>query len=253
MLRIVVVDGVTTEFTSSYEWSNIYGVTLIDAPMVMDLSFFIWLGLARISGETDDEWAPEEEEIENIGLSGSYTDLLIKSSSPSRNAISDDLNHVFDDIKNVIKGTMYFEEDRDRYIYQKSDGVIIDAFNTASGIKPFGLLQMLIKSKHIKEERLLILDDPDIYLPPKWQIEYAKFIAKLVAAGAPILVSSRSSYFLEALSFFSKEYQLQDKTRFYFGEKGKDSESSCFNDVTENLNPIFEKFTASFSDIFARD
>ncbi|MDQ7089606.1 MAG: AAA family ATPase [Methylococcales bacterium] len=83
------------------------------------------------------------------------------------------------------------------------------------------------------------MDEPEIHLHPKWQVEYAKLIVALVKNDIPVLITSHSPEIIQAIDVFSKEYGIQDKTAYYLTES--DGISSEINDVTNDINKIFAK------------
>jgi predicted ATPase len=87
----------------------------------------------------------------------------------------------------------------------------------------------------------LIIDEPEVHLHPKWEIEYAKIIVELSKLGVYILISSHSPYFLKALRKYSQDDEIAEKTtKFYFGESNSVDSRTRFRDVTENLEPVFK-------------
>lgn len=55
----------------------------------------------------------------------------------------------------------------------------IEISNLATGLKTFLILQTLIENGHILEKDVLILDEPEVHLHPKWQIAFAEIIVLL--------------------------------------------------------------------------
>lgn len=55
--------------------------------------------------------------------------------------------------------------------------------NVASGIKTFGIIQLLLDADEINPGKMLIIDEPENHLHPKWQIDCAQLIVKMVKKG----------------------------------------------------------------------
>jgi predicted ATP-dependent endonuclease of OLD family len=73
------------------------------------------------------------------------------------------------------------------------------------GIKGFGLIQLLLKNNQLNSRTLLIIDEPEIHLHPNWQVLYAEILVLLSKKlEIPILLTSHSPYFIEALKLFRK-------------------------------------------------
>ena len=72
----------------------------------------------------------------------------------------------------------------------------------------------------LQEGTVLILDEPEVHLHPKWQLEYARLILKLVKDSIKILVNSHSPYMIEALKRYSEVEEIENKTNFYLAKDG---------------------------------
>jgi predicted ATPase len=137
-----------------------------------------------------------------------------------------------DDIKEIIKGE--FKKDDDGIFRFYRNGEKFDLIDIATGIKYFGILQVLLDNKHLNSYSLIVLDEPEVHLHPKWQLEMAKIIVKLVKNGVKVLVTSHSPYMIEALKRYSEVEEIEDKTNFYLTEDG-------YIKYQESLEDIFEK------------
>ena len=82
--------------------------------------------------------------------------------------------------------------------------------NVASGIKAFGVLQMLLETQALDESKILIWDEPENHLHPEWQIKFASVLVELAKAGIPILISSHSPYFIQAVRYFADKLSMND-------------------------------------------
>lgn len=166
---------------------------------------------------------------------------------PSMSAHDD----VADHISKTVSGLGVFRdaEAKDLYFY-KHEGLNFKTSNTASGIKSFTLLQILLRMDILNERSLLILDEPENHLHPKWQVEYARIIVLLVQKGIPILITSHSPYIIQALRVFSADAKLQSKTHYYLASKPSDeSLFSIIEDVTDDLDKVFIKLSAPLHDL----
>lgn len=217
--------------------------TLIDTPLILQLAYFIRqqrVGIQNLRRRDQDS-----------GLPFYYLDLLYKLPSiGSSNSVYQD---VLSDIEKIISGQLIFQESSDNFVYKRTtsnnpEEKPIENFNIATGIKSFGILQLLINSGAINASSILIIDEPEVHLHPKWEIEYAKILVALCKAGIPIIISTHSPYFLKALKKFVDEYDARDSTKFYHGKKNANG-MSTFLDVTEDLSPVFEALAKPMADI----
>ena len=88
--------------------------------------------------------------------------------------------------------------------------------NIASGIKALGLFNSLLKGGFVNERSLLILDEPETNLHPKWQNEYAKLLCNLVKSNIKIIIATHSPYMISALEHYSKDIENKN---FYWARK----------------------------------
>jgi len=150
------------------------------------------------------------------------------------------LDNLLANIMKITKGSGFSFEKKDRDFYFNKDGnTNFKSINTATGLKAFGIIQLLIQANMLNERSLLIIDEPEIHLHPKWQVEYAKLIISLVKNDIPVLLTSHSPEIIQALSSFSEEFGVKDRTAYYLTQS--DGEVSDINDVSEDINKIFIK------------
>ena len=145
---------------------------------------------------------------------------------------------LIEDIFDITQGKGFsFERNERDFYYHKNLNTKFKSINTATGLKSFGIIQLLIQSNLLDERSLLIIDEPEIHLHPKWQVEYAKLIVALVKNDISVLITSHSPEIIQALSVFSEEYEIQDRTAFYLTKS--DGVSAQINEVTNDINKIF--------------
>lgn len=154
-------------------------------------------------------------------------------------------------ITKVIGGTLAYQSAKRQFTYHKrmadQGQMEFELKNVASGIKSFGLLQLLLKSGFFHHRSLLIIDEPEVHLHPTWQVEYARILVQLSKYfEANILLNSHSPYFIEAVKVFSDKEGIQAQTNFYLASKSKDGFTSTIENVTDSLEVIFEKLSEPF-------
>ncbi|TRX39674.1 AAA family ATPase [Flavobacterium restrictum] len=150
-----------------------------------------------------------------------------------------------ENIFEILKGKFDFNK-RGELIYKKND-VAFDFRNVATGIKSFGILQLLIQKGVLNQNTLLILDEPEVHLHPTWQVKFAEILVLLSKEFAiPIILTSHSPYFIEALEAYTKKYKYESSTNFYFAKKNEDGLSSKIIDVTEDIMPILNSISEAF-------
>lgn len=144
-------------------------------------------------------------------------------------------------VREVIDGDVVYNNESKDFVFKK-DKEEISIKNTASGIKSFGLLQLLARNGFVHKNALLVFDEPENHLHPKWQLKFAELLVQLASQGVYILVSSHSPYMIEALKRYSEISELE--SRFYLA-KDKEIENR------DRLSEIFEALSEPFM-IFQR-
>jgi predicted ATP-dependent endonuclease of OLD family len=215
-------------------------VTFIESPIVLQM-------YDMINSATTLLELSENSKVERINnFSRAKVPLHLKdliSKLKNGNYLFIDNSHegLLEIISKIIDGDFSFEDKEEDFSFTKKNGVKIKSVNTASGIKAFGIIQLLIQSGVIDPRSLLIIDEPETHLHPKWQVEYARLLVELVKNDISVLVTSHSPYLIQALKVFSDKEGIEDRTVFYLSEKNETGDFAEIHDVTHNLNRLFSK------------
>ena len=129
---------------------------------------------------------------------------------------------------------------RTRQLYYVQKGQRIPILSVASGIKSFGVLQRLIQTDNLSAFNLLIWDEPEIHLHPEWQIVFCRLIVELVAEGIPIVLSTHSPYFVQAIRYFAAQKNIEKDVRYYMADEADESGLTDIREVTQDLNEVFK-------------
>lgn len=148
---------------------------------------------------------------------------------------------------NITGGHFYFDNAKQNMYWKKGEQNYAPD-NVASGIKAFGILQMLLETQALDESKILIWDEPENHLHPEWQIKFASVLVELAKAGIPILISSHSPYFIQAVRYFADKLSMNDFVNYYLAEETED-ELCVLEDVTDDLNRIFMKLAQPMNEI----
>lgn len=135
----------------------------------------------------------------------------------------------------TYKGLFYFDKEKSEFMLDRGH-YKISSHNIASGIKAMGILDTLIRSECANSRSLLVLDEPETNLHPKWQIEYAKLLCKLVQSGANIVVSTHSPYMIEALKGFAHKNAI---THHVYLSQKQDGYAH-FSDISDDISPAID-------------
>ena len=144
-------------------------------------------------------------------------------------------------IKAVVDGELSYDKSLRNFVF-KRDSENISIKNTASGIKVFGLLQILLANEFITKNTLVVFDEPENHLHPKWQLKLAEVLVELVSQGVYIIVSSHSPYMIEALERYSALKGLEGSCSFYLAENNKVENKSQLPEIFALLSEPFDEF-----------
>ena len=124
-------------------------------------------------------------------------------------------------IEKVIGGRVVFDKKRREFLFRKVEkGENVKIINTASGIKSFGIIQLLLKTSFLEERTLLIIDEPEVHLHPIWQLKYAEVIAMLIKEGISVVTTSHNPYMVDALNLYAEKEGIKNWTNLYLVEEG---------------------------------
>lgn len=144
-------------------------------------------------------------------------------------------------IHKIILGEFEYNKSNKDFIYRKQ-GYTFDKKNVATGIKSFGIIEILLKNKQLDENTILIIDEPEVHLHPKWQIKYAEILILISKElGVKILLNSHSPYLIRAMEVYRKTHDYEENIKFYTLADCIEGKSKKIIDVTNNLNQIFDK------------
>lgn len=160
------------------------------------------------------------------------------------------LKNIYDKLSNAVNGKIV-EKDKDFYWEQEFFYEPISVHNLSAGLKSFTIIKMLLERNALKEDDILILDEPEIHLHPKWQLLYAEIIVLLQKEfNIYILITTHSPYFLEAIEMYSKLHGMQEKTNYYLADiENKYSVFKLVNDSIEDIYNIMAQPIEKLEDL----
>jgi hypothetical protein len=205
--------------------------TLIESPYIVQLSDFINVALAYLPVQI--------KNVKQSNLPYHVRDISLKIRT-AVGAIPEKLLNIFNKIRQEIGGFVHWDAQENTIVFEKDSGQKIKSYNIASGIKSFGLIQMYLASGLGNSSSLLIIDEPEVHLHLKWQLIYAKILVELSMEGIPILLSTHSPFFLEALSIFVKQNNASELVTIYNGVVQPNGRSKFLEIPKDDLSAIFE-------------
>ncbi len=151
-------------------------------------------------------------------------------------------------IDDIIDGEVEYQKEifTDRFIYKRNDGNTYSLAECATGIKSFGIIQMLMNKGELKSNTLLIIDEPEAHLHPQWIVEYARIIVHLNKKyGVKFFLTSHNPDMVSAIRYISEKEETLDNVSFYLA---KDSGSHKYDYLSIGLDiePIFSSFNKAY-------
>jgi len=231
-------------FIRNSSYNRLFDATFVSTPVIFDLLDF-FNSVAKMRDRRFFDYGVDFD-IKYPYLMWDLYDKLTKD-NPFRGSRQQE--KIQDMILKIIQGEFIIENGKMFYFKFIDDKLQkIEMFNTATGVKSFGILQMLNKNRFLNKKTLLIIDEPEVHLHPEWEIKMAKLIVELSKFDIKIIVNSHSPYIIQAINKFGKEEKLQEKMNFYLAKltsKGK----TVFENKNDDLNSIFTKLSKPLQEI----
>ena len=124
------------------------------------------------------------------------------------------LEEIFAILNDVVEGNILFQ-DNNISLQSKKFNKPININNLSTGLKAFVILKILLERNILKEKDVLILDEPEIHLHPKWQMQYAQIIVLLQKFfDLSIIVTTHSADFLAAIEYYAKNIKILINVNF---------------------------------------
>jgi ABC-type cobalamin/Fe3+-siderophores transport system ATPase subunit len=217
---------------------EIQDATFIDSPLI--LNYHDVLSRSQTLLDLD------KRRPGRIGMS--YTtlhtkDLFDKLREPAlpNNLFTNDRSSDLNLLKYATKGEVSYSKSEHDFVFKRNQQAF-SIKNTASGIKVFGLLQILLGNEIIDKSTMLIFDEPENHLHPKWQLHLAQVLVSLVEHGVFVLVSSHSPYMIEALKRYGDRANLAESARFFLAENNRIEDRDRLSEIFQILSEPFETF-----------
>jgi predicted ATPase len=184
-----------------------------------------------------------------------HRDYLLKSLSKSFDDVSvvdeiltkQQFQRVLSNIRSVIDGE--FKEIEGDWMFQEEGlNTPLGLFSLSAGTKPFLIIKRLLESGEIKEQGVLVFDEPEIHLHPEWQLKYAELLVVLQKEfNLNILLTTHSPYFLNAIEVYSQKAGISPRCNYYLSETRGDG--CTVQEVTGNLGSVYKKLADPFQDL----
>ena len=123
----------------------------------------------------------------------------------------------------------------------------VSIVNISTGIKSFVIIKSLLQKGLLEENGIVILDEPETHLNPEGMIVYAEIVVLLHdLLGINFVISSHSADFISFIEYFTKKYNVENKTVYYWLEKNKENSTTEINEIGNNLEKVYSKLSRPF-------
>lgn len=223
-LSAKILDNTVTASSSPDDILFCHEAVYLDDPLVLDENLYIqkqkltnhrYSLLRKLVG-----W--DEEDID-------ATDRII---------INEKINDIYNKISSVCDGAVIPGQS---FGYRRAGSdKVLSTKNLSMGLKTFAILKKLLENGSLRENGLVILDEPEIHLHPEWQLLFAEVVVLLQKEfGMKILLNTHSPYFLNALEVYAARHEIADKCKYY--QSFMEEKMARIEDVTGNLDQIYAK------------
>lgn len=165
--------------------------------------------------------------------------------------INKELSNIMTD---VLNGQISRKEDMFSriFIYTARNGKSIPLSHAASGLKCFAVLERLFSNGCLDENTLLIVDEPEVHLHPKWIVEYARVLVLIQKyLHTTILIASHNPDMVSAIKYISEKEKCSDALTFYLAKEIslEDFGKYEFKNLGTDIEEIFASFNVALDRI----
>jgi len=207
-----------------------------------------------------------------------HMDEIIEDLFESNNEIEygEDVKNILEKIEGIIKGkyskympvfeTNKTKEDRISNKYLNSEEMENNPFlkrakeikskintynfNTPSGIKQIGVIQLLLLNDKLKKDGYLIIDEPEVNLHPEWQIKFAEILVLIAKElNITLYLNSHSPMFIEAITLYSQYYDLIKQTNVYLTQESQNDKYIFRKIDPKDMGAVYENLTKPYDEL----
>lgn len=137
-----------------------------------------------------------------------------------------------------------------RKINESRSNINTYIFNTPSGIKQIGVIQLLLLNDKLKKDGYLIIDEPEVNLHPEWQIKFAEILVLIAKElNITLYLNSHSPMFIEAITLYSQYYDLINQTNVYLTQESQNDKYIFRKIDPKNMGAVYENLTKPYDEL----
>lgn len=158
-------------------------------------------------------------------------------------------------IKRIIGGEVILPEDdllnsNSELHFIREDGLSILLKGAATSIISFSHILRLLENGWLTKETILIIDEPEAHLHPQWIVEYARVLVLINKyIGTKVLISTHNPDMVVAIQSITERQGIGETTVFYLAKKSEDSNQYIYEDLGNDIGPIFDSFNIALDRI----
>jgi len=170
----------------------------------------------------------------------------VKEVNSVRKAIvGDKIKPIEERLESILDGQIFYSEEDDELMI-KGHGYKnpLPVKALSMGLKAFAVLRWMLEKGVLQEGDVLVLDEPENHLHPRWQIVYAEIIVMLQQCfDLTVLLTTHSPYFLESIQLFAKKHHAEDRLTAYQPKLDEDGFSSTIDSPITDNGELYRRFT----------
>lgn len=187
------------------------------------------------------------ELMDYLDNSSDFHDYLEK---PVEGKLTDEERLVAKVLRDTLGGNVVLAEDDIMPIkqlhFKRKDGLDISLRQAATGLVSFSFLQRLLENGYFKEGTLLIIDEPEAHLHPKWIVEYARMLVMIQKyLKVKIVLSTHNPDMLAAIDSIARRMDISDVTNFYFAKPDEENAFVYNYQRLDSVEEIFDSFNTA--------
>lgn len=130
--------------------------------------------------------------------------------------------------------------------FKREDGLEIPLKQAATGLVSFSYLLRLLENGYLREGTLLVIDEPEAHLHPRWVVEYAKALVMLQKhLGLKIVLSTHNPDMLAAIDAVARKQGVLNTTRYYFATPDQANRYQYTYRKLDSIGDIFDSFNTA--------
>ncbi|SKB66120.1 AAA domain-containing protein, putative AbiEii toxin, Type IV TA system [Lachnospiraceae bacterium] len=177
---------------------------------------------------------------------------LIRNSSENVSAVDDviannRLEKIYEKLDTIGIGSLVSDPETGFVYSEKGLKKGVSVVNISTGVKAFVILKSLLQKGFLEDNGIVILDEPETHLNPESMEVYAEIVVLLhELLGINFVISTHSTDYISFIEYFTKKYNVEDKTKIYLLEKNSKDFTTEIRDISGDLEQIYSKLAKPF-------